>query len=242
MVQERSIGFSIQVRRTSLATEADFHEEMLSLHRRTGIATAGRYWPNYFLRSVRQDGGIALARKLLAPTQKSAGFEKLVEVRRVDLSVEALVLEARYAHLFTRAEIEEAQRRLDQIPTSSFPMESDGPATLGEVADSETYPEGAVRRVLVNRYERDPKAREKCIEHHGTRCVACGFDFERRYGEIGNGFIHVHHLLPLGQLKSSYRLDPVKDLVPVCPNCHAMLHRRDPPFDIEQLRGHLRSE
>ena len=223
-----------------MATEADFHEEMLSLHRRTGTATG--YWPSYFLRSVRTEGGLAVAKKLLAPKQTSSGFDRLVEARRVDLSVEAIVLEERYSHLFTAAELDEAQQRLAQVPAYGFPEESDGPGTLGEVPEGETYEEGAVRRVLVNRYERDPKARKQCIKYHGTCCAVCELDFERRYGKIGAGFIHVHHLRPLGRLKSSYRPDPRKDLIPVCPNCHAMLHRRDPPFDIEQLRARLRSE
>ena len=220
-----------------MATEAEFHQEMLSLYRRTGVATG--YWPSYFLRSVRQDGGLAVAKKLLAkPT--GTGFEKLEEVKRMDLSVEYLVVREHYAHLFTPEELEIARQRLERMPLSSFPEYSDGPATLGEVADGPIHQEGATVRVLVNRYERDPKARAKCVEHHGTCCAICTLDFETRYGKIGKGFIHVHHLRPLGRLKSSYRLDPVKDLVPVCPNCHAMLHRRDPPYDIEQLRRRLR--
>ena len=223
-----------------MATDTDFHEEMLSLYHRTGTATG--YWPNYFLRAVRNDDGLAVAKKLLVPKQTSTGFDSLVEARRVDLSVEAIVLEDRFSHLFTLAELDEARERLAQVPPSGFPEESDAPQTIGEVADSETHQEGSVHRVWVNRYERDPKAREKCIEHHGTRCAVCEIDFERRYGDIGKGFIHVHHLRPLARLKSSYRLNPLKDLVPVCPNCHAMLHRRDPPYDIEQLRGRLRPE
>ena len=222
-----------------MATEADFHEEMLTLHRSVGVDTG--YWANYFLRSVRQEGGLAVAKKLLAkPTSKV--FEKLEEVQRMDLSVEALVLADSYTHLFTPKELRTAQQRLAQVPDSSFPPKVfDGPATVGQIAYGETHQEGAVHRVLVNRYERDPKARAKCIEHHGTCCAICELDFEKRYGEIGKGFIHVHHLRPLGRLKSSYRLDPRKDLVPVCPNCHAMLHRRDPPFEVEQLRRCLRS-
>ena len=223
-----------------MATDADFHEEMLSLYRRNGTAIG--YWPHYFRRAVRNNGGLAVAKKLLAPKQTSTGFDRLVEARRVDLSVEAIVLEDRYSHLFAPDELDEARERLAQVPVSSFPKESDGPQTLGEVADSETYQEGAVQRVWVNRYERDPKARDKCIEYRGTRCAVCELDFKRRYGKIGKGFIHVHHLRPLSRLKSSYRLDPLKDLVPVCPNCHAMLHRRNPPYDIEQLRGRVRPD
>ncbi len=218
--------------------EADFHDEMLSLYRRTGVATG--VWHNYFLRSVHREGGLVFAKKLLAPTKTSTGFDSLVKAQRADLSVEALVVKQRYAHLFGPDELEEAQRRLTQVPDSGFPKESDGPETLGEITDGETYQEKSVQHVLVNRHERNSKARKKCIEHFGARCKVCDLDFERRYGEVGRGFIHVHHLRPLGRLKSSYRLDPLKDLIPVCPNCHAMLHRRNPPYDVEQLRGQLR--
>ncbi|GEM_PF-5778449 len=55
--------------------------------------------------------------------------------------------------------------------------------------------EGAEKTVIVNAYERSSRAREICIQHYGTKCCVCDFDFERVYGEIGHGHIHVHHLL-----------------------------------------------
>ncbi|MET3719293.1 HNH endonuclease [Arthrobacter sp. UYEF21] len=87
-----------------------------------------------------------------------------------------------------------------------------------------TYPDDAVARLAVNRYERDPVARRACIAHRGTNCAACGFSFEMAYGEVGADFIHVHHEVPASQLGSGYQLDPLTDLVPLCPNCHAMAH------------------
>ena len=87
-----------------------------------------------------------------------------------------------------------------------------------------TYPQDAVTRVAVNRYEQDPDARRACIAHHGSSCAACGFSFEQKYGELGLDFIPVHHLVPVSQLGSSYELDPITDLVPLCANCHAMAH------------------
>ena len=87
-----------------------------------------------------------------------------------------------------------------------------------------TVPAAAVSRVEVNRYEHSPDARRVCIAHHGTSCAVCGFSFEIAYGEIGKDFIPVHHLVPVSQLGSSYELDPVTDLVPLCANCHAMAH------------------
>lgn len=87
-----------------------------------------------------------------------------------------------------------------------------------------TYPNGAVARVAVNRYERDPEARRVCIAHRGTSCAACGFSFELAYGEVGADFIQVHHVVPASQVGSDYELDPLTDLVPLCANCHAMAH------------------
>jgi 5-methylcytosine-specific restriction protein A len=87
-----------------------------------------------------------------------------------------------------------------------------------------TYPEGAITRVVTNRYEQNLDARRACIAHHGTSCAACGFSFELTYGDAGKDFIDVHHLVPVSRLGSGYELDPVTDLVPLCANCHAMAH------------------
>ncbi|BCW66092.1 hypothetical protein NicSoilB4_08550 [Arthrobacter sp. NicSoilB4] len=100
-----------------------------------------------------------------------------------------------------------------------------------------TYPEGAVTRVEVNRYERSPEARRACIAHYGSSCAACGFSFEQKYGEIGKDFIHVHHVVPVSQLGSSYELDPISDLIPLCANCHAMAHQGvGTPRTVAELR------
>lgn len=225
-----------------LSSKTEFHEEMESLHRRTGQATG--YWPNYFLRSVRKDGGIAVAKKLLERGRKSSGFDRLVEARRIDLSVEFIADSDRFRHLFTEEELGVARERLSELDESAFPTQysSDEPRTLGEVDDRLVYREGAVERVSVNRFERDPKARAACIRHHGVKCIACGFDFEERYGEAARGVIHVHHTRPLSRMRASNRVDPRRDLVPVCPNCHAVVHLHDPPYDIEQVKVMLRSQ
>ena len=68
-------------------------------------------------------------------------------------------------------------------------------------------------------------------------CHICGFDFEKTYGAVGKRFIHVHHITPVSELGPDYRINPEKDLIPVCPNCHAMLHRRKPPYLPEELRS-----
>lgn len=98
------------------------------------------------------------------------------------------------------------------------------------------FPEGRRVAVRTERVERSPAARRECIRVHGTKCCVCNLDFEDVYGEIGKGYIEVHHLKPLSAANGERPLDPVVDLRSVCPNCHAMLHRRDPPFTIEDLR------
>jgi hypothetical protein len=103
------------------------------------------------------------------------------------------------------------------------------------------YPEGATTLVMVNAYERNARARQACIDHYGFDCVVCGLNFEERYGdEIGRGFIHIHHELPLHEIGREYLVNPVEHLKPVCPNCHVMLHRLDPPLSIPELRARLK--
>jgi len=86
--------------------------------------------------------------------------------------------------------------------------------------------EGALMTVEVNKYERSRAARDECIEKKGCRCVVCEMNFEEKYGPEGKGFIHVHHLVPISSIGKDYKLDVERDLVPVCPNCHYMLHRK----------------
>lgn len=95
--------------------------------------------------------------------------------------------------------------------------------------DMEAFQEGIKRTILVNSYERNPKARKLCVEYWGISCSVCEINFEKLYGEIGKGFIHVHHLIPVSQIGELYQVDPIKDLRPVCPNCHSMLHKKNPP-------------
>lgn len=105
------------------------------------------------------------------------------------------------------------------------------------VEEVEKLPEGMKKTVVVNTYERNPKARMLCIEHWKPICAVCKFDFKLFYGEMGAGFIHVHHLVPVAHIGESYQIDPINDLRPVCPNCHAMLHTKNPPLSIDELRN-----
>lgn len=103
-------------------------------------------------------------------------------------------------------------------------------------AESSKLKEGGKKVITVNAYERNTKARRLCIEHWKYNCGVCNFHFEKTYGQLGKNYIHVHHLKPLSEINEEYDIDPVKDLRPVCPNCHAMLHRKQPALSIEELK------
>ncbi|GLO12112.1 HNH endonuclease [Pseudomonas putida] len=113
------------------------------------------------------------------------------------------------------------------------------PALPEEVSQPELYIEGAVREVTVNAYERSAQARAACIDHHKAVCAACEFDFGLVYGEVAEGLIHVHHIVPLSTIGGEYKLDPIKDLIPLCPNCHAVVHRGSEVMSIAKLKEHL---
>ena len=109
-----------------------------------------------------------------------------------------------------------------------------------EIASGDEYWEGALRIIQVNAYERNAAARQACLSHFGVECQVCRFDFERVYGELGRSFIHVHHVVPLSEIGENYQVDPVRDLVPVCPNCHAMIHKPRPALSLQELREQMR--
>lgn len=105
-----------------------------------------------------------------------------------------------------------------------------------EVNKDQKHLEGAVREVVVNAYERNPLARRACLDYYGSACVVCGFSFEITFGVFAKGFIHVHHLVPLSEIGATYEVDPIKDLRPVCPNCHAAIHLGGQTRSIEEMR------
>lgn len=101
------------------------------------------------------------------------------------------------------------------------------------------YVEGKKQLITVTTYDRSAKARQKCIEAWGYKCEVCNFDFESTYGELGKGYIEVHHLKPISEKGGEYEVSPTKDLRPVCANCHRMLHKSKQAISIEELKSKL---
>jgi len=99
-----------------------------------------------------------------------------------------------------------------------------------------TFSEGKIKQYLTNIYERNHKAREACLKYYGYKCKICRFDFEKKYGSIGKGIIHVHHLNKISEITEEYAIDPIKELIPICPNCHTVIHSRKEMFTIDEMK------
>lgn len=106
----------------------------------------------------------------------------------------------------------------------------------GAAAERAVFIEGTRFEVRSTAVERNPKARAACIAHYGPKCAACDFEFAATYGELGEGFIHVHHRRDISLSNGSYAIDPIEHLIPLCPNCHSMVHRQRPAMSAEALR------
>lgn len=209
------------------------------------ILTAEEYADRYAIvtRFLEDEEGKALVEKA-----KRMSAESLDEVHLVGNMVDwfnanitnALPKMDIYTSGYERVRVKRNRRnkngRSSKVEVWAFYKNNQDSTYPDELDANQQYPEGAIKRDVVKRYERNPKARKKCIEKHGTVCKVCKFDFEKVYGELGRGYIHVHHKEGLSQRREEYDVDPENDLVPVCPNCHAMLHRKgEPPLSIETL-------
>lgn len=124
----------------------------------------------------------------------------------------------------------EPEIHLDSI-NSAFPSENHVPI----------HTEGAKKKVTVNSYERDSKARQKCLEHFGYNCAVCEMNFKDRYKGIEGNPIHVHHLNPISESNGERKVDPLEDLIPVCPNCHAVIHSNPGLYSIGEAKEMLQN-
>lgn len=112
-------------------------------------------------------------------------------------------------------------------------------SNLEEISQKESekhLTEGKSKTVYVNIYERNIQARKECIEHFGLNCQVCEYSFEDKFGDLGKDYIHVHHKIEIATIGKEYKINPITDLIPVCPNCHSMLHRRKPAYSVSELK------
>lgn len=136
---------------------------------------------------------------------------------------------------------EEARADLRQPGYATDPVEVTDLNFFPELLDSpEAHELGAVLKIPVNRYERDLDARTACIAYHGAACSVCRMTFRRVYDGVPPGFMHVHHVVPPTALGRGYVFDPIRDLRPICPNCHALVHMTDPPISLIEAISRVR--
>jgi hypothetical protein len=102
--------------------------------------------------------------------------------------------------------------------------------------DFEAEEEGSMIDSLSTKFERSRVNRSFCLAYHGYQCKACGLNLEDQYGDIARRFIHVHHINPVSS-SGITKLDPVRDLIPLCPNCHGIAHLNNPPYSIEEIKN-----
>ena len=136
-------------------------------------------------------------------------------------------------HWILRPEIRKALEELKWVEEKEF--------IHLEETEVPALQEGAVKTVSVNRYERNPAARKICLDKFGSKCKICKVDLGEIYGAVGRGYIHVHHIKQLSEIGQTYEIDPIKDLIPVCPNCHSMLHQKNPAYTPEELKSWMNS-
>lgn len=117
-------------------------------------------------------------------------------------------------------------------------MNEDGECSrVAQELPTSEYTEGRSRTRMQTYYERNPRLRAEALQIHGTRCSACGFDFSKTYGRHGEGYIEIHHLRPVSSYGGDTAVNPKTDLIPLCSNCHRMVHRKEEVLTLEALRS-----
>jgi len=196
---------------------ADYiHNYVCMIEGRRFPRTSNAYGTEYFLDKMLEDGGRKRLLNALSALRQHIDYYDAIGKTT----------------LYKQRKICERYSRVAEVDIFEvFPDE------VSEI--DETLLEGKVRIVNINIYERNPIARQQCIDHYGCKCTICDFNFEKTYGKIGVSFIHVHHLIEISLIGNEYSIDPIQDLRPVCPNCHAMIHKKKPAYSIEEIKENL---
>ena len=191
-------------------------------------ALLGAYKGDYFIiQGLKKVDKPTLSRRFLIEQGLITSRDTL-QSHKTDKFVKSKSVEKVVAHQKLLAFI--ADQFTSEVKSFDYPDEAN--------LENSFFPEGAKQTVLVNRYERNPEARAKCIEIHGARCKICEMSFAETYGTFAKDFIHVHHITSLSEISDNYEVNPETDLIPVCPNCHAMLHKQENgiPMTVERLK------
>ena len=97
--------------------------------------------------------------------------------------------------------------------------------------------EGALGTITAQTHRRNSMAREQCLANFQPPiCQVCSLDFVEAYGSEFGDCLHVHHLNPMALADGDRPVDPAKDLVPLCPNCHSVIHAHGTLRSIDEVR------
>lgn len=112
--------------------------------------------------------------------------------------------------------------------------------------DDISFPEGKQKLKTHICRERNQKviqiAKDRFKEKHGhLYCEACGFDFYKKYGKIGEDYIEGHHTIPVSELKEDDKTKP-EDIILLCSYCHKMIHRKRPWLKKEELKELIKKQ
>ena len=164
---------------------------------------------------------------------------KLIEASKAKRSREEVIILKEWTFENINDDINKTFEEFDHLINFEIPeYESKLTERIKEEKIEDQIREGAAEYVTTNKYERNPKARTACLEYYGTSCAVCGLDFGKEYGPEFAEKIEVHHIVPLSEIGEEYIVDPIKDLVPVCPNCHSALHsKKGGVYTIEELKA-----
>lgn len=173
--------------------------------------------------------------KTMKPGKGFAEYYKSIHPDAIDMSADeiahmeqkACIAQSDWQQLYDHVGLDEAAPKIKDL--------------FAEHQNEPVYKEGKrVARCLSEEVERNPQARVSCLALKGHRCIVCEQDLEEVYGV--SGIIHIHHLKPLFESVGEREVDPEKDLVPVCPNCHAVIHSKGgrecyTPNEVREMLG-----
>ena len=131
------------------------------------------------------------------------------------------------------------------VQSSEEPVDDPEEVILSTEEAPEFIESGNSKKTIVNSYERNQKARRECLRIRGTDCIVCGFNSAKVYGPDFEKKIEVHHIIPISERGGEYKVNPETDLIPVCPNCHSILHTKNKDgktLTWEELRARIKGE
>ena len=182
-------------------------------HMRKGEAytrTMNEFAVRYYLSNIYKDEGVDALR----------------------LAIHAVTKHLEYYENLENGKLPGQRKILKEMKDLLINEEKEGLYTTEEIE----YFEGKVQSIYVNSYERNVQARKECIKYYGYKCAVCELCMEDKYGALGKEYTHIHHLKELSTIGKEYIVDPINDLRPLCPNCHAMIHKKRPAYTIPELR------